>query len=162
MNKTQNRSTIGTYLDKLKEQINENPNLKYVLLRLDDSNVDKLSNLLKNENTYPIEFILKNYNIEKYIKDSNGDKWVLCITGFKHGAKKDSPRKIGLLAYRYGSLINFKTMVFYDSSTYDFYNRKEDRMKDVNYIKSIINTYINTNEYGPNVNYIKPERKIKK
>lgn len=53
-------------------------------------------------------------------------------------------------------------MVFYDSSTYDFYNRKEDRMKDVNYIKSIINTYINTNEYGPNVNYIKPERKIKK
>lgn len=47
MNKTQNRSTIGTYLDKLKEQINENPNLKYVLLRLDNSNVDKLSNLLK-------------------------------------------------------------------------------------------------------------------
>jgi hypothetical protein len=161
MNKKQNQPTIRTYLSELKNQINENPNLKYVLLRLDNSDVDELNDLLQNKSV--INYIFMNYHQENSITDDNKDKWSLCITGFKHGAKKDSPRKLGLLAYRSGYTINFKTRVFYDSDTINKYDYTADGKKGViQYIKASIDNYLeNTTNYNSNVNYIRPERKIK-
>jgi hypothetical protein len=161
MNKKQNQPTIRTYLSELKNQINENPNLKYVLLRLDNSDVDELNDLLQNKSV--INYIFMNYHQENSITDDNKDKWSLCITGFKHGAKKDSPRKLGLLAYRSGYIINFKTRVFYDSDTINKYDYTADGKKGViQYIKASVDNYLeNTTNYNSNVNYIRPERKIK-
>ena len=152
---------IKTYLDELKNQIDENSNLTYVLLRLDDSNVDILNNLLQEKSR--INYIFNNYHLEKPIIDSDGDYWSLCITGFKHGAKKNSPRKIGLLAYRSGYPIDFKTRVFYNSDTINKYAySKEKKEGVVQFILSSIENYLeNTTNYNSNVNYIKPERKIK-
>jgi hypothetical protein len=152
---------IKTYLDELKNQIDENSNLTYVLLRLDDSNVDILNNLLQEKSR--INYIFNNYHFDKPITDYKGNEWSLCITGFKHGAKKNSPRKIGLLAYRSGYPIDFKTRVFYDSDTINKYAySKEEKEGVVQFITSSINKYLeNTTNYNSNVNYIKPIRKIK-
>ena len=105
-----------------------------------------------------------NYHQENPIIDNEGGIWSLCITGFKHGAKKDSPRKLGLFAYRSGYPINFKTMVFYNSDFYNKYDYNEDGKKGViKYIKASIDIYLkNTTNYNINVNYIKPVRKSKK
>jgi hypothetical protein len=164
MNKKQNPLTIRTYLSALESQINEDPSLKYVLLRLSKENpneVDELNDLLQQKNT--INYIFMNYHQEKSMTDDNEDKWSLCITGFKSGAKKDSPRKLGLLAYRSGYIINFKTRVFYDSDTINKYDYTADGKKGViQYIKASVDNYLeNTTNYNSNVNYIKPERKIK-
>ena len=156
-----NKPLIKTYLDELEAQINENPNLTYVLLRLDDYNVDQLNNLLQEKSR--INSILIRHHYEKPIIDYNGDKWSLCITGFKHGAKKNSPRKIGLLAYRSGYLIDFKTRVFYDSDTINMFEYTTEEKKGVvQFIKSSIDNYLKqSTNYNSNVNYIKPERKTK-
>lgn len=156
-----NTPLIKTYLDELKDQINENPNLTYVLLRLDDYNVDILNNLLQEKSR--IKSILMRHHFEKPITDSNEDEWSLCITGFKHGAKKNSPRKIGLLAYRSGYPIDFKTRVFYDSDTINILDyTKEGKEGVVQFIKSSIDNYLKAStNYNSNVNYIKPERKKK-
>jgi len=163
MNKKQNKTIIITYLELLRKQINEDPSLKYVLLRLNKpGDVDELNDLLQQPNT--INYIFMNYHQEKSMTDDNKDKWSLCITGFKYGRQKDSPRKLGLLAYKSEYLINFKTMVFYDSNNINKYDYTADGKKAViQYIKASIDNYLrNSTNYNSTVNYIKPEVKSKK
>lgn len=157
-----NPTSIRNYISTLKDEINNNLNLKYVLLRLDNSNVNKLDKLLQDKSV--INYIFNNYHQESPIVDEEGNNWSLVITGFKHGAKKNSPRKLGLIAYRSGYPINFKTMVFYDSDTINKYDYSAEGKKGViQFIESSINKYLeNTNNYNSNVNYIKPDRKSKK
>ena len=156
-----NTPLIKTYLDELKNQIDENLDLTYVLLRLDDSNVNILNKLLQEKSR--INYIFNNYHFNEPITDYKGNKWSLCITGFKHGAKRNSPRKIGLLAYRSGYPIDFKTRVFYNSDTINKYKYSPDGKKGVvQFIKSSIDNYLKAStNYNSNVNYIRPERKTK-
>ena len=165
MNKKQSKPTIIKYLELLEDQINKDTSLKYVLLRLSKENpneVDELNDLLQQKNT--INYIFRNYHQEKSIIDDDKNKWSLCITGFKSGGQKNSPRKLGLLAYKPEYLINFKTMVFYDSNSINKYDYTADGKKGViQYIKASIDNYLrNTTNYNSNVNYIKPVRKSKK
>ena len=154
--------TIKTYLDELKKQINENSDLTYVILNLEDSNVDELSNLLTKKAT--INYIMKLVNYEEPMIDKNGDKWGLMISGFKHGAKKNSPRKIGLVAYKQGPKFIFKSKPFYYSSFYSKYqSTRENKERIVVSILLLINDYLkNSTNYNESTNYIKHEKKIKK
>jgi hypothetical protein len=154
--------TIKTYLDELKKQINKNSDLTYVILNLEDSNVDELSNLLTKEQT--IKYIMKFVNYEEPMMDKNGNKWALMISGFKHGAKKNSPRKIGLVAYKQGYKFYFKSKPFYHSSIYSKYqSTKENKERIVVYILLLIKDYLkNSTNYNESTNYIKPEKKVKK
>jgi hypothetical protein len=156
-----NKIKIHKYLNELKNQINENTNLIYVLLRLDNDDVDELTDILREKSV--INYILMNIHQENPIIDEYGDSWSLCITGFKHGARKNSPRKLGLLAYRERYLFDFKTMIFYNSETYNKYDYTSESKKGViNYIISNIDQYLeNTTNYNSNVNYVKPEKKVK-
>ena len=47
--------------------------------------------------------------------------WYLIITGFKYGARKNSPRKLGLIAYdpSYPNPPDFLTNIFYNSYLFD-------------------------------------------
>ena len=153
-------NTISTYLKELKNQINENPLLSYVILTLhNDNEVNELSNLLTEKNT--IKYILNNFHTEKYIIDDKYDSWSLCITGFKFGAKINSPRKIGLLAYRANVLFNFKTFIFYNSESYSKYNTEPiQRDVIVNNIINNVQSYLENNtNFNSNFNYIKPAKK---
>ena len=159
-----NKIKIVNFINKLKKQINENNNKTYVILTLTkDSDVNDLSDLLQKE--FALKLILEQFNRNKAFKDKEGNYWSLCITGFKYGAAKNSTRKIGLLAYKYGQTFNFKSAIFYDSEnfskyytmnnvTYPYNNKHTE-----NYILNIIelmNYYLETPEkYEPNTNYIK-------
>jgi len=134
-------------------------------LRLSKENpneVDELNDLLQQKNT--INYIFRNYHQEKSMTDDYENKWSLCITGFKSGGQKNSPRKLGLLAYKPEYLINFKTMVFYDSNNNSKYDYTDEGKKAIiNYIKNSIDNYLrNSTNYNSNVNYIRPEVKSKK
>jgi hypothetical protein len=90
------------FLDKLKEQI-KTRNVKeqnYVLLKLNESDGNMLSEYLQHKKI--ISYILLTYNALKspfHITDDK-EEWYICITGYLAGAKKNSPKKIGLLAYK--------------------------------------------------------------
>jgi septum formation inhibitor MinC len=132
----QNKTTIKSYIDELKNQINikkKNARHNYVFLNLDKTNnknvsekQDILNDLLQQKNS--LDYIIRNYNQEKSITDNKEDKWSLCISGYKHGATKDSPRKLGLFAYSEGyKKKKFKTKIIYDSGSdeYENYLRRE-------------------------------------
>lgn len=163
MNK-QNKTTIKTYINELEKQINEKKNTaynNYVFLNLDktyNKNItekqDSLNDLLKKDG--PLNFIISN----RKIIDSNKDTWWLCISGYKHGAREESIKKLGLFAYREGyKNKNFKTKIIYDSGSNEFngYLRKEI----IDIIKAKIEIFFNTNLNVGNI-YIKPDRKSKK
>ena len=131
-------------------------------MNLEDSNVDELSNLLTKEQT--IKYIMKFVNYEEPMMDKNGNKWALMISGFKHGAKKNSSRKIGLVAYKQGYKFDFKSKPFYFSDYYYKYQMTEKGRKEmVLSILYLINNYLeNSTNYNESTNYIKPEKKVKK
>lgn len=169
-----NKVKIVNFVNKLKKQINEineNNDKTYVILTLiKESDVNDLSDLLQKK--VALEYILDKFNKDKAYEDKQRNYWSLCITGFKYGAAKNSTRKIGLLAYKYGQTFNFKSAIFYNSenfskyytinnATYPYNNKHTE-----NYILNIIelmNYYLETPEkYEPNTNYIKRTRTITK
>lgn len=163
--KKTNITKINYYLTKLKNQINENTDLVYVLLRLDMSEANELNDILQHKSV--INYILMNIHQEKSIIDEHGDMWRLCISGFKYGAKKNSPRKIGLIAYRDGYLEwfnnNFLSAIFYNSESYNKYNySKEGKEGVIEYITSDIKKYLENNTKYNSLNYIKPLKEVTK
>ena len=172
MNNTFNFSLIDSYLLDFQKQISVTNKDYYVIYQLDnDNNVNELSELL--ENPYIVNYIInRTYEQPFYINTNkqgnpytreNGlfvvpDKtWWLMITGFKYGAKKNSPRKLGLVAYDpyYQNPPNFITNIFYDSFIFNsmmYHNLGFN----INNIVMIENYYLqnNHNDYVP-FNYIK-------
>jgi len=142
---------------------------KYVLLKLDETLSTYLSDYLQDKNN--ILRIISRYFYGKspfYEDKDNGEKWFLCITGYLYGAKSNSPKKIGILAYRSDdespSLTGIRTKVFYNqldqyginSSPYPM--RRQHRNDVAQNIADNIQSYLHS---SPNitVNYIKQERK---
>jgi len=116
-----NQVKLLNFIKKLTTEIdNDEKNRTYILLTLNEaSDVNNLSNLLQKK--FALKYILDMFNKDKAYKDKKDNYWSLCITGFKYGAEKNSPRKIGLLAYKYGQTFNFKSAIFYNSETFSKY-----------------------------------------
>ena len=177
-----NTSLIDSYLLDFQEQILNTTKDYYVIYKLDNpNNVNELSKLL--ENPYIVNYIINiTYQQPFYIdinKESNPytrenglfivpkKTWFLMITGFKYGARKNSPRRLGLVAYDpyYNNPPNFVTNIFYNSFLFDdlmYYNLGFH----INNIIITENYYLqnNNNEYVP-FNYIKevtPKKKSSK
>lgn len=164
VNKVKGKIMIYNFINGLFNQINKDSDLNYVLLNLDNTNADILNYLLQDEAI--IKYILKTYHKDTLFVDNNNNSWSLCITGFKHGAKKNSPRKLGLLAYNLNPIIKskFKTKIIYNSFEYNKYgyitNAKSYHNEKLKKVIDDINKYLNENS-EPNVNYIKSEKKVK-
>lgn len=174
---------IKEYINILIKQIKKSTNLNYVILNLDGDYVNDLTRSLLDESNifYLIRTYLKNRWIDDKLdiddEDRTNHHWSLCITGFKHGAKKDSPRQLGLFAYKIGNLITndrflysdikdstgkkkFKAIFFYDSYRHKISNDKIIMKKYPSIVIEGMNEYINNYEKYPiEINYIKPKMK---
>jgi hypothetical protein len=165
------KRTIRDYINKLKNQIN-NSNLQYVILNLDNpEEVTELTDILLSKTA--MQYIIKNYSSRKNIIDNNGEEWALCISGFKYGARKESKREIGLLAYRIGLILAgknglyttdkklFRTHFFHDSNLIDVETmefKKDYHEIVLNYMK----TYCDHKDVHEDLNYIKEEKETRK
>jgi hypothetical protein len=150
---------INYYLKLLKKQIKEIPK-KYLwrVLEINDENkVEELSTLLSSPRL--LKYIIFIMNTKKGIfMKKDGVEWYLRISGYKYGAKENSPRKLGLLAYT-KSAKNFKSYYFYDSRLEEKLIKKiPTEYSKMNRSKYIVNDqikYIKNNSYEQNKNYIK-------
>ena len=157
---------IKVFIKKLQNQIKNNikKNIKYnyVVLNL-QKNVNKLTELLENNDV--IKYIINNFNYYNPIfkdKDNEKNTWYLIISGFKYGAKKNSPRELGLIAHKKifnidNFIIKFKTKLLYSSILFP----KPSNEESINIVKHIqfgINLYLeNKIKYNEETNYIKEE-----
>jgi len=153
---------IETYFKELRDQIDgrvDNTDT-YVILRLNDyNNVNNLTNILSSEKN--LKYILKKLNTSSFYDEpvqinniyTKIVNWNLLITGFKYGAKKNSSRQLGLLAYNTKnppSSNKFKTKIFYDSGIK--YSGHVNKMIQ-KIIKEMMN-YLNNNNYNVSSNYL--------
>ncbi len=140
------------------EQIEKYINSNYVILKLENKKeVEELSELLQKKNI--IKYIIKTFNRDSMIQDSKGNFWYLSISGFKYGAKKDSPRKLGLIAIKLNYdldifLKKFKTRLLYTSILFP-----KPSSNNLNYISKhieyAIDLYLeNEHNYNEETNYI--------
>lgn len=142
MNSTFNSSLIDSYLQDFQGQIFNTKKDYYVIYHLDnDYDVNGLSELL--ENPYIVNYIINityqqpfytdiNIKNNSYINQTGtvvypSKEWYLMITGFKYGARKNSQRKLGLVAYDpyHQNPPNFISYIFYDSFSFNnimYYN----------------------------------------
>ena len=167
-----NRVKIANFINKLKTQIRNNTDKEYVLLNLDKENdVNELSRLLKEKES--LKYIINMFNQNNYYHHKKSDTfWSLRITGFKYGAAKNSDRKIGLIACKYGKSFNFKTAIFYNSEHYSLYytinntsyKYDDDSINDyINNIIILMDSYLEIpDKYESDINYIKKTRNNKK
>jgi len=170
---------IKEYINILIKQIKKSKNLNYVILNLDGDYVNDLTRSLLDETN--IFYIVKLLSKKRWIddrldiedEDRTNHRWSLCITGFKYGAKKDSPRHLGLFAYKIGNLKTtdsdikkstmkkkFKAIFFYDSYINEISNVKIIIESYSNLLVKDMNAYINDyKKYSIKYNYIKSKKK---
>jgi hypothetical protein len=141
----------------LRNQIEKYTNSSYVILKLHEKKeVEELSELLQKKNI--IKYIIEKFNRNSIIKDSKRNMWYLCISGFKYGAKKDSPRKLGLIAIKLNYHIDnflkkFKTRLLYTSILFDKPGDNIDYISK--HIKHAIESYLKSEtKYNEETNYI--------
>jgi len=163
---------IKVFIRQLKKQIkkNLNNNNNYVLLKLKERNVNKLSELLQNEDV--LKHIIDKFNKDTGYIDEKDNYWRLCITGFKHGAEKNSIRKIGLLMYKNGKTFNFKSAIFYNSAFFSKYYTfngasylYDDKICEqyISNIKLLMDNYLEEpKKYDSNINYIRKKSPLRK
>ena len=159
MNSTFNSSLIDSYLHDFQGQIAKTNKDYYIIYELSNrDNVNELSELL--ENPYIVNYII-NISYQQpfyrrqdtpYINETGllivPDKtWYLMITGFKYGARKNSPRKLGLVVYDpfHQNPPNFISNIFYDSFSFN-------SMMYANLGFHINNIVMNENYYLQNYN----------
>lgn len=153
-----NINKFNHFEEMLTQQIEKFANSSYVILKLHNKKeVEELSELLQKKNI--IKHIIKNFNRNFTIEDSKGNSWYLCISGFKYGAKKDSPRKLGLIAIKLNYdldvfLKKFKTRLLYTSILFPKPN--DNNLNYISkHIKYAIDLYLeNEHEYNEETNYI--------
>ena len=160
-----------TFLNELESQIKTRgiKEQNYVLLKLDEDYGNILNDYLQNRKI--ISYILMSYNAFKtpFYIDDNKDEWFICITGYLAGAKKNSPKKIGLFAYKkvgngYGHGL-IKTKKFFCQTDIGISSNPFNKSIREEIIDGVIN---NINEYLGNIepnenNYVKiNKRPLKK
>ena len=165
----QNRD-LSYYLSLFENQIEYTEKDSYVILNLEKKDVDRLSDILYNP-YYINDIINMTYKNPFYIDQSRRNEdgypknWWLMITGFKHGARKNSPRKLGLVAYdpNYLTRDYIITNVFYDSYVYSLDpNKYIDLNYDINFIRQNEFYYLSNYPEYNELNYIKENKIISK
>jgi hypothetical protein len=142
---------INKYIKKLRKSIASSKKKYFVFLDLKDINeIDELTDLLQDKEQ--LNYFFKNINRENPIK-ARGKDWGVWVTGFKHGAKNDSYRKLGLVAYNINKTPEFTTVIFFDSENFNENNisTKIVEMKE----------YLNDPSSRSGENYIKPVKTVK-